>query len=135
MLAARPTPPPPIDEPRVPPTSKLEFAATLEDAGFAISVDGRGRCMDNIFIERLWRSRKHEAVCLHELSDGFQAQRVIARWLEFCNTQRPHPALDGYPGRGLRESNTEIQAELHRSSASRPTQADQKDVQKRTRAA
>ena len=39
----------------MPPTSKLEFAATLEDAGFAISVDGRGRCMDNIFIERLWR--------------------------------------------------------------------------------
>ena len=119
----------------MPPTSKLEFAATLEDAGFAIAVDGRGRCMDNIFTERLWRSRKHEAVYLHELSDSFQAQRVIARWLEFCNTQRPHSALHGYPGRALRESNTEIQAEFHRSSASRRTQADQKDVQKRTRAA
>ena len=91
--------------------------------------------MDNIFIERLWRSMKHEAVCLHELSDGFQVQRVIARWIEFCNTQRPHSALDSHPGRGLRESNTEIQAEPHRASASRPTQADQKDVQKRTRAA
>ena len=97
LLAARPTPPPPTDEPRMPPTSKLEFAATLEDAGFAISVDGRGRCMDNIFIERLWRSRKHEAVYLHELSDGFQAQRVIARWLEFYNTQNITPAWMATP--------------------------------------
>ena len=38
--------------------------------------------MDNIFIECLWRSLKHEAVYLHELSDGFQAQRVIARWMD-----------------------------------------------------
>ena len=51
--------------------------------------------MDNIFIERLWRSLKYEAVYLHELSDGFQAQRVITRWMEFYNTQRPHSALDG----------------------------------------
>ena len=42
-----------------------------------ISMDGRGRCLDNIFIERLWRSLKYEAVYLHELSDGFAAQRVI----------------------------------------------------------
>ena len=59
--------------------TSLEFTATLKDAGVAISMDGRGRCMDNIFIERLWRSMKYEAVYLHELSDGFQAQRVIAR--------------------------------------------------------
>ena len=51
--------------------------------------------MDNIFIERLWRSLKYEAVYLHELSDGFAAQRVIARWMDFCNTQRPHSALGG----------------------------------------
>ncbi len=47
----------------------------LKDAGVAISMDGRGRCMDNIFSERLWRSLKYEAVYLHEISDGFQAQR------------------------------------------------------------
>ncbi len=40
-------------------------------------MDGRGRCMDNIFIERLWRSLKYEAVYLHELTDGFAAMRVI----------------------------------------------------------
>ena len=66
--------------------TSLEFTATLKGSGVAISMDGRGRCMDNIFIERLWRSMKYEAVCLHEFSDGFAAQRVIARWMEFYNT-------------------------------------------------
>ena len=51
--------------------------------------------MDNIFIERLWRSMKYEAVYLHELSDGFAAQRAIAKWLNFYNTTRPHSALAG----------------------------------------
>ena len=73
--------------------TSLEFTAVLNDAGVAISMDGRGRCMDNIFIERLWRSLKYEAVYLHELSDGFAAQRVIARWMAFYNTHRPHSAL------------------------------------------
>jgi len=58
-------------------------------------MDGRGRCMDNIFIERLWRSLKYEAVYLHELTDGFVAQRVIGEWISFYNTVRPHSALDG----------------------------------------
>ena len=58
----------------------LEFTTTLHDAGVAISMDGRGRCTDNIFIERLWRSLKYEAVYLHGLSDGFQVQRVIVRF-------------------------------------------------------
>jgi putative transposase len=47
-----------------------EFTRVLEDAGIAISIDGRGRCLDNVFIERLWRSLKYEAVYLHELADG-----------------------------------------------------------------
>ena len=74
-------------------SSALKFTATLEDASVAISMDGRGRCMDNIFIERLWRPVKYQAVYLHELSDGFQVHRVIARWIEFYNTQRPLSAL------------------------------------------
>ena len=69
----------------------------LKDSGIAISMDGRGRCLDNIFIERLWRSLKYEAVYLHELSDGFAAQRLISRWMEFYNTLRPHSALGGLP--------------------------------------
>ena len=43
-------------------------------------MDGRGRCVDNIFIERLWRYLKYEAVYLHEISDGFQAHRLSSRW-------------------------------------------------------
>lgn len=72
-----------------------EFTSLLNESGVAISMDGRGRCMDNIFIERLWRSLKYEAVYLHELSDGFQAQKVISRWVAFYNSRRPHSALGG----------------------------------------
>jgi putative transposase len=75
--------------------TSLDFTGVLKDADVAISMDGRGRCMDNIFIERLWRSLKYEAVYLHEMSDGFIAQRVIGAWLDFYNTERPHSALDG----------------------------------------
>ena len=55
-------------------------------------MDGRGR---NIFIERLWRSFKYEAVYLHELTDGFEAERVIGEWIGFYNTERRHSALAG----------------------------------------
>ena len=58
-------------------------------------MDGRGRCMDNVFIERLWRSLKYEAVYLHELADGFEARRLIGDWVAFYNTERPHSALGG----------------------------------------
>ena len=47
------------------------------------------------FIERLWRSLKYEAVYLHELTDGFKAERVIGEWIDFYNTERPHSSLDG----------------------------------------
>ena len=75
--------------------TSFDFTGTLKDAGIAISMDGRGRCLDNIFIERLWRSLKYEAVYLHELTDGFAAERVIGEWIQFYNTERPHSALDG----------------------------------------
>ena len=75
--------------------TSLDFTGALGDAGVAISMDGRGRYMDNIFIERLWRSLKYEAVYLHELTDGFVARRVIGEWLDFYNTERPHSALSG----------------------------------------
>ena len=71
------------------------FTGTLKEAGVAISMDGRGRYLDNIFIERLWRSLKYEAVYLHELTDGFVAERVIADWIGFYNTERPHSSLGG----------------------------------------
>ena len=55
-----------------------DFTGALKDAD-VVSMDGRGRYMDNIFIERLWRSLKYEAVYLHELTDGFKAERVMAK--------------------------------------------------------
>jgi putative transposase len=75
--------------------TSLDFTGVLKKAEVMISMDGRGRCMDNIFIERLWRSLKYEAVYLHELTDGFAAERVIGEWIGFYNTKRPHSALDG----------------------------------------
>ena len=75
--------------------TSLDFTGVLKNASIRISMDGRGRCMDNIFIERLWRSLKYEAVYLHELTDGFHAERVIGEWIGFYNTERPHSSLDG----------------------------------------
>ncbi len=69
------------------------WISTLSEAEVKISMDGRGRYLDNIFIERLWRSLKQEAVYLHELTDGFVAERVISKWITFYNTDRPHTAL------------------------------------------
>jgi putative transposase len=71
------------------------FTDVLRDADIQISMDGRGRFLDNIFIERLWRSLKYEAVYLHELTDGFVAERVIGDWIGFYNSERPHSSLDG----------------------------------------
>jgi putative transposase len=70
------------------------WITTLTEAKIKISMDGRGRYLDNIFIERLWRSLKQEAVYLHELQDGFRAKHVIDDWIEFYNARRPHTALD-----------------------------------------
>ena len=75
--------------------TSLDFTGALKDAEVTISMDGRGRCLDNIFIERLWRSLKYEAVYLHEMTDGFAAERVIGAWMAFYNTERPHSALGG----------------------------------------
>ena len=70
------------------------WITTLTKADIKISMDGRGRYLDNIFIERLWRSLKQEAIYLHEITDGFQAKRIIDSWISFYNSERPHTALD-----------------------------------------
>jgi len=71
------------------------FTGCLQEAGVRVSMDGRGRWMDNVFIERLWRSLKYEAVYLQELADGFAAREVVGAWLEFYNHVRPHSAGGG----------------------------------------
>src|SRR5262252_259941 len=60
----------------------------------ASSMDGRGRWMDNVFIERLWRSLKHEDIYLMGYADGREAHSDIASWFAFYNTRRPHQGLD-----------------------------------------
>jgi putative transposase len=66
-----------------------------ESVGVDVSMDGRGRWIDNRYIERLWRSVKQEDIYLQDYADGLTAQRGLARWFEDYNTQRPHQAL-GY---------------------------------------
>jgi putative transposase len=69
------------------------FTGVLIAAGMRISMDGRGRWMDNVFIERLWRSLKHEDIYLKGYADGREAYSGIAAWFAFYNTGRPHQAL------------------------------------------
>jgi putative transposase len=69
------------------------FTGVLASTGIRISMDGRGRWMDNVFIERLWRSLKHEDVYLKGYADGHEAKAGIAEWIGFYNNQRPHQAL------------------------------------------
>jgi putative transposase len=58
-------------------------------------VDGRGRWLDNVFVERLWRSLKYEEVCLKAYANGLGARIGIGQWFRFYNERRPHQAL-GY---------------------------------------
>jgi putative transposase len=70
------------------------FTGRLEAAGIAISMDGRGRFVDNIFIERLWRSIKYEEVHLKANADGREARAGIGSWMTFYNFRRPHQAMN-----------------------------------------
>jgi putative transposase len=73
------------------------FTGTLAAAGIRISMDGRGRWMDNVFIERLWRSLKYEDVYLKAYADGREARAGIGAWIRFYNGSRPHQALGNHP--------------------------------------
>ncbi len=71
------------------------FTKALRDRSVAISMDGKGRCIDNVFVERLWRSVKYEEVYLHAYENGAEARTAIGRYFTFYNAERPHQAL-GY---------------------------------------
>jgi putative transposase len=71
------------------------FTRVLRDLGVKISMDGKGRCIDNIFVERLWRSLKYEEVYLHAYDSVRDARAGIGRYFKFYNCRRPHQAL-GY---------------------------------------
>ena len=72
-----------------------DFTGTLKRHGVMISMDGKGRCMDNIFVERLWRSLKYEEVYLNAYATVAEAKTGIGAWLSFYNEERQHQSL-GY---------------------------------------
>jgi len=71
------------------------FTSRLEKSGVAISMDGRGRALDNVFVERLWRTVKYEEVYLRDYADGWQASGALEKYFDFYCNERPHQAL-GY---------------------------------------
>ena len=75
------------------------FASTnrLRRSDLRISMHGKGRYLQNIFTERLWRSLKYECVYLHAWDTGSQAQAGVRMWIDVYNHKRPHPALCGKP--------------------------------------
>jgi putative transposase len=73
--------------------TSLAFTSALAAAGVRISMDGRGRWMDNVFIERLWRSLKHEDIYLKGYADGREAKPGIASWIAFYNRASQHPSV------------------------------------------
>jgi putative transposase len=73
--------------------SSEEYLEAVESAGVQVSMDGRGRWMDNRFIERLWRSLKYEDIYIQDYLDGLEAGRGLNRWFAHYNEERPHQAL------------------------------------------
>lgn len=73
--------------------TSIEWLAVLQTSGVEISMDGQGRCFDNIFVERLWRTVKYEEVYLKEYADVWQAAASLARYFYFYNHERPHQSL------------------------------------------
>ena len=69
----------------------------LRRSGVRISMGGKGRFLDKIFVERLWRSLKYECVYLHDLETGSEAKAGVRKWVDFYNHKRPHAALGGKP--------------------------------------
>ena len=75
--------------------TSLDFTRILLAAGVRISMDGRGRWMDNVFIERLRRGLKHERVYLHAFKTGSELRAGLTWWIDCYNGRRPHSSLAG----------------------------------------
>ena len=77
--------------------TSAEFTGVLQSRGIRISMDGRGRWVDNVFVERLWCSVKYEEVYLHAYGSIAEANRCIGTYFDFYNRVRPHQGLDRLP--------------------------------------
>jgi putative transposase len=75
--------------------TSCEFTGRLEGAGIAVSMDGRGRALDNVFIERLWRTVKYENIYLQDYGDGWQLESGLGAYFDFYRHERLHSSL-GY---------------------------------------
>lgn len=73
--------------------TSAEFTQPLLAAGIKLSMDGKGRCIDNIFVERLWRTVKYEEIYLKSYNNLIEAHRQLAAYFDFYNLRRPHSAL------------------------------------------
>ena len=74
--------------------TSYEYTGLLLELGVAISMDGKGRAIDNIFIERLWRSLKYECIYLNVFEDGVQLYEGIKNYFQFYNNERSHQSLN-----------------------------------------
>jgi putative transposase len=74
--------------------TSLEFIELLKEHEILISMDGKGRAIDNIFIERLWKSVKYECIYLHAFEDGVQLYEGLDKYFTFYNTERLHQSLN-----------------------------------------
>ena len=75
--------------------TSAEFTGVLKANGIRISMDGKGRWVDNVFVERLWRSVKYEHVYLHAYENVSEAKQQLASYFDLYNTRRPHSSLGG----------------------------------------
>lgn len=73
--------------------TSVDFLKILKDRSIEISMDGRGRAIDNIYIERFWRTIKYELIYVSDFADGVELHQAISRYIDFYNFQRPHQSL------------------------------------------
>lgn len=100
--------------------TSCNFIAALEAHSIAISMDGKGRALDNVFIERFWRSLKQEKIYLLDLTNVKDAKNAVKEYMEFYNHQRPHQSL-GYRTPSSVHFGTIIQKPDFQSGAASPT--------------
>ena len=107
------------------------FTGVLKAADIKISMDGKGRWMDNVFIERLWRSCKYECVYLNAFETGSEARKGLGEWIEFYNARRPHSTFDGQtPDEAYKEKRVKKKKELPGESKEKLTVSSAEEQQK-----